>query len=964
MDNSTRTNSGGLDEIPRAKFLCSFGGCVLPRPQDGKLRYVGGETRIVTVPCNIGYEELLGRMREIYEEASILKYQQPDEDLDALVSVVNDDDVTNMLEEYDKLGSADAFTKLRIFLFSHFDQDSSPRYMEADERNGDRRYVDALNSLNDSPEYRRQNLGDSSITAPVDEIHIVDQFFNSMSLDGSVHNQRNYEMGMPQSNSKQLASASMVAGQQSLAVGQLHNEEVSCSPAGYSPRYAGPNEMHTYTEVGSPSYAHFHMAYQEIADRCMDRVGEESNLQQVNSQLPLDRRQQYSDQVVWLPTGAVPVDIGGFPGNTVSGHNVVDCPSVCQHCKTTFRRTPSSSDFLRKPEEQGHVEQLTMGNGLSRVASTCVECLPRAPISGVGRMGDQCTVDGPSTKFSVGPGNLLDGYFVPTTCTLHRDPGHIRAGAELGGEIFHGQAMPNASHVQIPLEERGLRAANLPYTQGAGILPQLSHSNTSVWAKGKNAPAPLQVLPHDPPILHPRSSIPSGAAPIPRDVVEGSPRCFIGVDQGPWVEFPQRRVGVDGSTVPEYPHGNLSMLNPPTPFQKIHQTFSQDPLRNTPNVLRIPPSVEDPRSSELPSLVVLNDNLLSSDAGGYVQLRRLDSYNIKVGLDERSAHCGEGESTSSREAKSLDIDDVHPPKQNCQAEQCSTKPSLNADKSNSLNPGEGSKDSILKGETKTSSLAKNGELHSLPEQIASTEGAKLKGAEEFKGDAQENNGAVILRNASREITNAFETESVDVKNDSEGGSENECAEPSKIEPTKAEEEAIAKGLQTIKNADLEEVRELGSGTYGAVYHGKWRGSDVAIKRIKASCFAGRPSERERLIADFWKEALILSSLHHPNVVSFYGIVRDGPDGSLATVTEYMVNGSLKQFIQKKDRTIDRRKRLIIAMDAAFGMEYLHEKGIVHFDLKCDNLLVNMRDPHRPVCKVYCFVHIQILCAAI
>lgn len=40
------------------------------------------------------------------------------------------------------------------------------------------------------------------------------------------------------------------------------------------------------------------------------------------------------------------------------------------------------------------------------------------------------------------------------------------------------------------------------------------------------------------------------------------------------------------------------------------------------------------------------------------------------------------------------------------------------------------------------------------------------------------------------------------------------------------------------------------------------------------------------------------------------------------------------------------------MDAAFGIEYLHEKNIVHFDLKSHNFLVNMRDPQRPVCKVY------------
>jgi serine/threonine protein kinase len=53
--------------------------------------------------------------------------------------------------------------------------------------------------------------------------------------------------------------------------------------------------------------------------------------------------------------------------------------------------------------------------------------------------------------------------------------------------------------------------------------------------------------------------------------------------------------------------------------------------------------------------------------------------------------------------------------------------------------------------------------------------------------------------------------------------------------------------------------------------------------------------------DFWNEAIKLADLHHPNVVAFYGVVDDGLGGSVATVTELMVNGSLRNALQKNER---------------------------------------------------------------
>nr|GEX65312.1 putative PB1 domain, protein kinase-like domain protein [Tanacetum cinerariifolium] len=71
-------------------------------------------------------------------------------------------------------------------------------------------------------------------------------------------------------------------------------------------------------------------------------------------------------------------------------------------------------------------------------------------------------------------------------------------------------------------------------------------------------------------------------------------------------------------------------------------------------------------------------------------------------------------------------------------------------------------------------------------------------------------------------------------------------------------------FEITKNSDFDKLRELGHGTFGTVYHGKWRGNDVAIKRINDTCFAGKASEQEHL-GNLYTEAIKLAYLHHLNL---------------------------------------------------------------------------------------------------
>lgn len=127
--------------------MCSYGGKIHPRPHDNQLAYVGGETKILSVDRNIRFSNLITKLSSISDCEVCFKYQLPGEDLDALISVTNDEDLEHMMLEYDRLyrGSAKP-ARLRLFLFP-MNTPVTSTFGSSDSKPESQWFVDALNSV-------------------------------------------------------------------------------------------------------------------------------------------------------------------------------------------------------------------------------------------------------------------------------------------------------------------------------------------------------------------------------------------------------------------------------------------------------------------------------------------------------------------------------------------------------------------------------------------------------------------------------------------------------------------------------------------------------------------------------------------------------------------------------------------------------------------------------------------------
>ncbi|KAL8043190.1 hypothetical protein ABFX02_09G102800 [Erythranthe guttata] len=127
---------------------------------------------------------------------------------------------------------------------------------------------------------------------------------------------------------------------------------------------------------------------------------------------------------------------------------------------------------------------------------------------------------------------------------------------------------------------------------------------------------------------------------------------------------------------------------------------------------------------------------------------------------------------------------------------------------------------------------------------------------------------------------------------------------------------------------------LGHGTYGSVYYGLLQDQEVAIKKMTAT-----------KTKEFMKEMKVLCKVHHTNLVELIGYAASGDD--LFLIYEYAQKGSLKNHLhdpQNRGHTsLSWILRVQIALDAARGLEYIHEHTkphYVHRDIKTSNILLD------------------------
>ena len=136
--------------------------------------------------------------------------------------------------------------------------------------------------------------------------------------------------------------------------------------------------------------------------------------------------------------------------------------------------------------------------------------------------------------------------------------------------------------------------------------------------------------------------------------------------------------------------------------------------------------------------------------------------------------------------------------------------------------------------------------------------------------------------------------------------------------------------RTVKHYRIEET--LGKGGMGVVY----RARDVRLDRPVALKFLPaeftRDEERKRR---FFQEARAACAVNHPAIAQVYDVDED--EGAAFIVMELVAGKTVRKLLE--NRELDLLGALEIGIQVASGLARAHEAGIVHRDIKAENIMV-------------------------
>ncbi|TFK46551.1 kinase-like protein [Heliocybe sulcata] len=127
------------------------------------------------------------------------------------------------------------------------------------------------------------------------------------------------------------------------------------------------------------------------------------------------------------------------------------------------------------------------------------------------------------------------------------------------------------------------------------------------------------------------------------------------------------------------------------------------------------------------------------------------------------------------------------------------------------------------------------------------------------------------------------------------------------------------------------------GGFADIYCGHWFGRRVAVKRLRI--FPTDSDQRKmRATRILYRETLIWRALDHPNILPLYGIDDQVFAPFVCMISPWMEHGNIVQYIERCTPQPSTILRLIC--EVAAGVEYVHERGVVHGDLRGANVLID------------------------